>query len=193
MEFNQKEWLGNWESFENYIESTDEKIIENWKEAESLSKVMPMFSKGVKAFWQSACYTTSNENNKQVDKWNITSNDNGLNIEWIFKDGTSLVTSYKLDSIVEKGLENKENFLFVDDSRSDAFKYMLAMAPMPSKGTTDLLSHFHFQYASNVSKLIKDDKLVNSMWYATMVDSEGTLLQKCNLLRALHPLPKLEK
>ena len=32
-------------------------------------------------------------------------------------------------------------------------------------------------------------KLHNPMWYATVCDGDGTLLEKCNIVRALHRLP----
>ena len=65
------------------------------------------------------------------------------------------------------------------------------MEPMPNKTKDGLLPHLHFQYGKTISELIKDDKLVNPMWYVTMVDKDGTLLSKCNLLNALHRLPPL--
>ena len=31
------------------------------------------------------------------------------------------------------------------------------------------------------------------MWYATMCDGDGELLEQCNIVRALHRIPKWEK
>ncbi len=62
----------------------------------------------------------------------------------------------------------------------------------PEKGNGDLLSHFHLQFASEKDLLVNNDKLVNSMWYATMVDEDTSLFDKINLLRALHKLPKID-
>lgn len=65
---------------------------------------------------------------------------------------------------------------------------LLAMEPMPprtARKTGGLLSHLHFQYASSP----ENGKLCNPMWYATMCDGDGTLLEQCNIVRALHHLP----
>lgn len=100
-----------------------------------------------------------------------------------------------LSEIVPKGLEGKENFLFVAESAPDGcpFRYMLAMEPMPereAKNNGGLISHLHYQYGSSKEKLLKDGKLANPMWYATMCDGDGTLLDECNIVRALHRLPR---
>jgi len=55
-----------------------------------------------------------------------------------------------------------------------------------------LLSHLHFQYASDEGKLVKGKGkravLRHRMWYPTMCAAEGTLLDQCNIVRALHHL-----
>ena len=56
-----------------------------------------------------------------------------------------------------------------------------------------LLSHLHFQYSSRLELLFKDEKLNKQMWYATMCDGDGELLEQCNIVRALHRIPKWEK
>ena len=69
------------------------------------------------------------------------------------------------------------------------------MAPMPPRSALaegGLLSHLHFQYAGKLEDLLCDGKLVRPMWYATMCAREGTLLDRCNIVRALHRLPKGE-
>lgn len=60
------------------------------------------------------------------------------------------------------------------------FRYMLAMEPMPEREERlngGLLSHLHFQYASRLELLFKDGKLNKQMWYATMCDGDGELLE----------------
>ena len=63
------------------------------------------------------------------------------------------------------------------------------MEPMPDREAVKnggLLSHLHYQFASEKSKLIKaDGTLQNPRWYATMC-AKGDLLQRCNIVRALH-------
>lgn len=180
-------WIGQWESFENYIYSDNEHILKCWDNAEQLKSVMPMFKDGVKTFWQKACFTTTKDNRIQVDSWNV---DENLNIEWILKDGSSYTYAYRLDKAIEKGLENKESYLFVADTKGTPFTYLLMMEPMESDG---LLSHLHFQYGKEEDEIVQNDTLVHPMWYATMVDKKGSLLDKCNLLNALHHLPKMKE
>lgn len=67
---------------------------------------------------------------------------------------------------------------------------------MPDRTAKDnggLLSHLHFQYASTPDALLKDGTLCKPMWYATMGDADGDLLAQCNIVRALHRIPKWEK
>ena len=190
---NQTKWIGEWENFENYINSENEYILKCWKNAESVAGLMPMFQHGVKNFWKKSCFTTTKDNPISIDRWNVESIVDGLKITWFLKDGTSYAYDYHLETMVEKGLENKESYLFVSDTKDTPFTYLLAMEPMPDKTEGGLLPHLHFQYGKNKEDIVKDDMLVNPVWYATMVDKDGTLLQKCNLLNALHRLPSWEK
>ena len=43
------------------------------------------------------------------------------------------------------------------------------------------------------SLIRKQKKLRNPMWYATMCEDAGTVLEQCNIVRALHRLPVWEK
>ena len=57
------------------------------------------------------------------------------------------------------------------------------------KNRGGLISHLHFQYASGRNMLIKaNGKLKNPHWYATMCDRDAALLQRCNIVRAMHKL-----
>ena len=74
------------------------------------------------------------------------------------------------------------------------FRCLLAMEPMPprtARQSGGLLSHLHFQYASGPEHLFdpETNTLRSPMWYATMCDAAGTLLEQCNIVRALHRLP----
>ena len=186
---------------------------------------MPMFQGGAKKFWQKVCVTVTPENPHVLGGWNITaacedaesaaaaqedSNASAkaagdasaaLCIEWLAEDGMSLGSGiYHLDSILEKGLEGKENLLFVAENAAPdwAFRCLLAMEPMPKCGSYQnggLLSHLHFQYAAQPEALFDPEtkKLRNPMWYATMCEDAGTVLEQCNIVRALHRLPVWEK
>ena len=199
MEFKQSEWIGNWTNFENYIFSEEDAMKRCWTEAEEFAKAMPMFKNGVKSFWEMACNTVNEENQYRLGGWKIQSEKDGLKIEWTDMAGESLGEyNYTLERFVEKGLEAKENFLFVaEDAPADCpFRYLLAMEPMPERSEKEkggLLSHLHFQYASSADLLFKDNKLCKPMWYATMCDADGSLLDRCNIVRALHRLPRWEK
>lgn len=203
MERSMNEWTGQWENFENYMESSDENMVACWKEAEAAGQMIPMFSHGVKAFWKKACKTITDENPVQIYGWNVTgksSDKNRLTIEWLVSGEQSAgAFDYVLDSVVEQGLESKPNYLLRAENAPDGcpFACILAMPPMPERAALKqggLLSHFHFQFAGSRDKLLNEDgSLVNPMWYATMCSAEGDLLDKCNIVRALHRLPKWEK
>ena len=68
----------------------------------------------------------------------------------------------------------------------------LRMPPMPERTARahgGLLSHLHFQYAAGWTALVgTDGKLSHPMWYPTMCDGAGTLLEQCNIVRAMHHL-----
>mgnify|MGYP002604499085 FL=1 len=66
------------------------------------------------------------------------------------------------------------------------------MPPMPERTARahgGLLSHLHFQYAAGWTALVgTDGKLSHPMWHPTMCDGAGTLLEQCNIVRAMHHL-----
>lgn len=198
MDYCANDWLGQWQNFESYLASTDPHMTRAWQDAEAAAAAMPMFRGGVKAFWQKACVTTSPENPHTLGGWVITpAEGEKLCIEWLAADGHSLGKAvYHLDTVVEKGLEGKENLLFAaeDTAENWPFRYLLAMEPMPARTARQsggLLSHLHFQYASSPEQLLdaQSGRLCNPMWYATVCDGDGTLLEQCNIVRALHRLP----
>lgn len=55
--------LGEWESFEHYIDSDDAAIQQTWKAAEQAvlanPKMAPMAARGIRTFWSMACSTCS--------------------------------------------------------------------------------------------------------------------------------------
>lgn len=198
MIYNQSDWLGRWQNFESYLTSTDPHMLQAWQDAEAAAAALPMFRYGAKAFWQMACVSTSIGNPHTLGGWNITPADGEkLCIEWLAEDGTQLGQAvYHLDSILPRGLEGKENALFVAENvpADWPFRCLLAMEPMPPRTARQeggLLSHLHFQYASGVEHLLDPatNTLRTPMWYATMCDADGTLLEQCNIVRALHRLP----
>lgn len=135
MEFHPNDWLGRWQNFESYITSTDPYLQLAWQEAEAAAAALPMFKSGAKQFWQMACVTTSIGNPHTLGGWTITPADGGkLCIAWTDADGNTLGRAvYHLDHVLERGLEGKENALFVaEDVPADwPFRCLLAMEPMP--------------------------------------------------------------
>ena len=72
----------------------------------------------------------------------------------------------------------------------------MVMAPMPERDAVnhgDYLSHLHFQYGDSVEALIKEGRLTNPMWYATMCVADADMTDKYNIVRGLHKLPKWSK
>ena len=198
MTFHPTDWLGRWQNFESYLTSTEPHMLAAWQDAEAAASVMPMFKNGAKAFWQMACVSTSIDNPHTLGGWNITPADGDkLCIEWLAADGAPLGKAvYHLDRVLEKGLEGKENAFFVaeDVPQNWPFRCLLAMEPMPPRAARQsggLLSHLHFQYASSAEHLLDPatGALRSPMWYATMCDGDGTLLEQCNIVLALHRLP----
>ena len=203
MEYHTTDWLGRWQNFESYLIRTEPALMKAWQDAEEAvaSMKIPMFRDGAKVFWQRACSTVSPENPHPLGGWNITPAEaEKLCIEWLDMDGNPLGKAvYHLETTLHKGLEGKENFLFEAEAVPEnwPFRYLLAMEPMPSRTarkTGGLLSHLHFQYASRQEQLFdaESGKLCSPMWYATMCDGDGTLLEQCNIVRALHRLPVWE-
>lgn len=196
MEYEQTEWLGRWQSFETYLNSTEPAMLRAWAEAEQAAQAMPMFKGGVKNFWAAACTTATKANPAGVGGWNITPVGQDLQIEWLAADGSALGKAvYRLDSVLPKGLEGKPNALFVaQDAAADwPLRCLLAMQPMPERGAYaagGLVSHLHFQYAASPEQLFAaDGRLCSPMWYPTMCDASGDLLARCNIVRAMHHLP----
>ena len=112
------DWLGEWESFEHYIDSDDAAIQQTWEAAEQAvlanPKMAPMAARGIRTFWSMACSTTSPENIIHIGYWRVnepaaesgSTDDAALAIEWFAEDDTSLDTyEYTIDHVIEHGLE----------------------------------------------------------------------------------------
>ena len=198
MVFCESQWAGGWVNFEAYLYSSDPYIRRCWADAEAAAKGMPAFSQGIRNFWQRACSTVHEENPVRLAGWQVEAAEPGLWIRWLGEGGKSLGRAlYLPPEIVPKGLEGKENFLFRAEGAPEGwpFSWLLAMAPMPGRQERHaggLLSHLHFQFSSQRERLFRDGRLCQPAWYATMCDGSGTLLEQCNIIRALHRLPLWE-
>ncbi|WP_223852081.1 hypothetical protein [Bifidobacterium myosotis] len=77
--FDIADWLGNWESFEHYIDSDDPAIQQTWEAAERAvladPRMAPMAAHGIRTFWSMACTTTSPENIIHIGWWRVSEPD----------------------------------------------------------------------------------------------------------------------
>ena len=143
--FDITDWLGEWESFEHYIDSDDAAIQQTWEAAEQAvlanPKMAPMAARGIRTFWSMACSTTSPENIIHIGYWRVnepaaesgSTDDAALAIEWFAEDDTSLDTyEYTIDHVIEHGLEGSPTFVFrtADPAAEDSpFRWLLASTP----------------------------------------------------------------
>lgn len=195
MNYQQKDWLGSWQNFESYINSTAPALQQAWAEAEKAAAAMPMFQAGVRTFWRRACSTALA--GPVLGGWQVeAANAQDLQITWLDTEHQPLDRAvYYYTGTLEKGLEGKPcaKFETAGALQNSQFRCLLAMPPMPERTARahgGLLSHLHFQYAAAWTALIgTDGKLSHPMWYPTLCDGSGTLLEQCNIVRAMHHLP----
>lgn len=199
MNFKKEDWLGSWINFESMINSTEPAMVLAWGEAEDMvTKVPPlvkMFGGSAKSFWEKTCVTVTTENPVTVNGCTVSQAPDGFYAEWTLADGTSAGQNrYRIESILPNGLEGKANYIFFAPEAPEnwSFRYVIAMEPLPGRSAREnggLMSHIHFQFASNLDQLIENSKLIRPMWYPTLCDGAGTLLDRCNIIRTMHKLP----
>lgn len=202
------QWLGSWVSFERIIHSDDPALLQAWHESTVAMRGKLMFRllmRGdARRFWRWACRTVSRENLTPVGGWVVSRAADShretleFNLRWLRQDGSVLGDyRYRLDHMIDRGLEGKPCYVFhaVDAPDGSPFRVLIAMDPMPERGDLadgGLLSHLHFQYGSSERKLLKGAgpaaRLRRRLWYPTMCADEGTVLDQCNIVRALHQL-----
>ena len=144
--FDITDWLGEWESFEHYIDSDDAAIQQTWEAAEQAvlanPKMAPMAARGIRTFLVDgllhhqpgehhpyrllACELPAAESG--------STDDAALAIEWFAEDDTSLDTyEYAtIDHVIEHGLEGFPTFVFhtTDPAAADSpFRWLLAINP----------------------------------------------------------------
>lgn len=121
-----------------------------------------------------------------------------LAIEWFAEDDTSLdAYEYTIDHVIEHGLEGSPTFVFrtADPAAEDSpFRWLLAINPLPSRKAFAEGGLLSFQYANDLHTLVATDEatgaetLRNPRWYAAMCSNEGTVEDRCAIIRALHHL-----
>ena len=203
MKFRAEDWLGSWINFESMIDSREPAMQQAWEEAEAMvSKIPPlakMFGGSAKAFWKKTCATVTAENPVTLEGCLVEQEGSGLYAEWFGADKKSLGRyRYEVQSVLDKGLEGKPNYVFyAPDAPEDwPFRYVIAMEPLPERSARaqgGLMSHVHFQFASQREALTDGVKLTAPMWYPTLCDGAGSLLDRCNIVRSMHKLPVWEE
>ena len=205
MEFDKRPWLGTWDNFETYIYSKELKMELCWDEAERAFRKgklpLPQIE-GVKLFWAKACDTISKRNKVRLTGWDVDDVADGIRITWygesnlgevkqgIVNPETLAVHTYRLDHIMDKFLEGKRGYVFVavDGDEESPFRTLIAMSPMEEGQDSKIIPHLHFQYGKTYEGLVPMGHLRHKFWYATMCKGNSTLLEKCNIVRALHKL-----
>lgn len=173
MDFNVNDWLGDWISFEHLINNHDPNLDRAWKDSTKAMRSKPLFAimmlGDARRFWAKACKTSGKEWRFRIGGWHIeqpsaVGDDDavaGFNLTWLDEKRTPITThEYRLDHVHDKGLEGKPCYVFhaSDAGASDPFAVLIAMEPMPERSVLrhgGLLSHLHFQYASDEGELIK--------------------------------------
>ncbi len=90
--FDITDWLGEWESFEYYIDSGDATIQQTWEADEQAVLANPkmalMAARGIKTFWSMACSTTSPENIIHIGYWRVNepAADSDTRFRWLLAD-----------------------------------------------------------------------------------------------------------
>ena len=201
MEFDKKPWLGSWDNFEGYIFSEESFLVQCWEEAENTARsgaAKLLFRKGVKAFWASACNTIVRYSRIRLGGWLVEECGEGIRITWFDEHHNELgAWEYELDHMQNPFLEKKPGFVFIAKKaeRDCPYACVIAMSPMEEEhhDGADVIPHLHFQFARKEKDLITLKKVKKKFWYATMCKGNSSLLEKCNIVRALHKLPLWEK
>ena len=203
MNFHAEDWLGDWVNFESMIESSQPALDKTWQETEEMVRSVPplakMFGGSAKDFWKKTCSTITSENTVCLAGCHVEKAEEGIMMTWYAAGQKNLGQyRYTVQSVLAKGLEGKDNYIFFAPDAPDnwPFRYVIAMEPLPERSALangGLMSHIHFQFASRLDALTDGSHLVRPMWYPTLCDGAGSLLDQCNVVRAMHKLPAWEK
>lgn len=221
-----KRWVGTWENWQDWIYPTDEMLArypsldEVWKQAyAAYIKAFEAVGMGdyikaqypnvnaLKAYWHGITDT------KGVSSIRVEGNDeDGYVLSWLNKDGEVLASdSYTMTGKVLSGLEGAKMYVFTADTleADSQYKYFVTMEPdMEGEEETPIAAHYHFQFGSDLSQILKNGGLhneivknettgravsdmVNTKWYATMINANATDLAKYNVILGMHQAEKL--
>ncbi len=195
--FDITDWLGEWESFEHYIDSDDAAIQQTWEAAEQAvlanPKMAPMAARGIRTFWSMACSTTSPENIIHIGYWRVNepaaesaprtmprSPSNGSPRTTPASTPTNTPSTMS-SSTVSKAPPPSCSTPPIRPPKT-ARSAATCHHPLPSRkafAEGGLLSHLHFQYANDLHTLVATDEatgvetLRNPRWYATMCRQRG--------------------
>lgn len=152
---------------------------------------------------------TSPENIIHIGYWRVnepaaesgSADDAALAIEWFAEDDTSLDTyEYTIDHVIEHGLEGSPTFVFhttdpaAEDSRSAGYLpsiRCLRARRSPRAGCSATCISSTPTICTRSSPRMRPPAsrpCANPRWYATMCANEGTVEDRCAIIRALHHL-----
>ncbi len=175
-----KRWVGTWESWENYINPTEQLKVEYpyldnvWeisyeayknafaKVGNDITKTMPTVE-ALKTYWKNIATT------KGVDQIEIVEENGKYFIEWKDKEGNCLAKdSYTMTGKMLKGFEGAESYVFTADTlgvESD-YKYFVTMeAGFEGTKEEPIAEHYHFQYGNSLDDMLLKGEKYNSSDY----------------------------
>ena len=174
--FDITDWLGEWESFEHYIDSDDAAIQQTWEAAEQAvlanPKMAPMAARGIRTFWSMACSTTSPENIIHIGYWRVNErppNPAPRTMPRSPSNGsprtTPASTPTNTPSTMSSSTVSKAPHLRVPHHRSGRRRQPVPLATCHQSAAFAqgvrrgrLLSHLHFQYANDLHTLVATDE-----------------------------------
>ena len=115
MEFNKKEWTGNWVNFEKYIYSAEAAMQQCWAEAEK--KAMPMFKR---EFLENGLQFITRRLPVRLGGWKVSDSRDGVKSNgWMQKAQAYGLTFMHAGRLVWRA----ENYLFQEVSAHWPFRY----------------------------------------------------------------------
>lgn len=132
-------------------------------------------------------------------------------LSWLDNNGDVLAAdSYTMTGKVLTGLEGAVMYVFTADTLEDGnqYKYFVTMAPdMEGDEEPPIAAHYHFQFGSNLNDILKNGALHNAIdkneitgraesdmvdtkWYATMINANASDVAKYNVILGMHRADK---
>lgn len=162
--------------------------------------------KALKEYWYGMTDTKGVESIRVEEK-----DEDGYRLSWLDGRGKVLASdAYTMTGKVLTGLEGAVMYVFTADTLEDGnqYKYFVTMAPdMEGDEETPIAAHYHFQFGSNLNDILKNGALHNAIdknettgravsdmvdtkWYATMINANASDVAKYNVILGMHRADK---